>query len=99
MQATQNKAHVTNQAQALTQKYCYECGFNRLPWMSRYFQSQLSSGLSFELLELLIDQTAHAPRPSYAYLSWLIAMCERSGIKDQLDWMIKPKITKDDLPL
>ena len=98
-QNTESKQQTNIQARVLAEKFCYECGMRPLPWQAPYFAKLLSAGLSYDLISELIDRTARAPRPSYAYLSWMVAMCERSGIKDQLDWLIKPKITKDDLPL
>lgn len=59
-------------AKHLVRYFCQECGFRPLPWMQRKFSELLHSGYSVPDLESIIDTTAMAPRPSWAYLSAII---------------------------
>lgn len=82
----------------LVAAWCYECGMPRLPWCARYFGQCLDNGLTPQLLEELISTTARAARPSFAYLDFLVRMCDYSGIKDQSDWWLKPHL-RPELPM
>ena len=56
----------------LTRYFCEECGFRPLPWMQRKFKALLDSGWDVPTLEAVVDCTAMAPRPSWAYLAAII---------------------------
>ncbi len=62
----------TQCAEYLTRYFCRECGFRPLPWMPRKFKELLQKGYDQKGIEELIELTAMAPRPSWAYLAAIV---------------------------
>ena len=72
----QGPSQLTHDAKYLTNYFCHECGFKPLPWMQRKFADLLSRGYDVPTLRSVIDDTAIAPRPSWAYLAAIIRNSE-----------------------
>ena len=68
----QSPTDISTASEALARHFSHECGFRLLPWMSRSFAQLLTEGFAQDMLETVIDCTAIAPRPSWAYLSAII---------------------------
>lgn len=77
----------------LTRYFCEECGFRPLPWMQRKFRIILDHGWDVPALEKVIESTAMAPRPSWAYLAAIIRNSD-----DQAESYMGPGFSKDPLP-
>lgn len=58
-----------------------ECGFPDLPIYYRLIEEMLCYGMEPDLIEMLIESTAEAPRPSYAYFRACFMNCRNAGIK------------------
>lgn len=76
-----------DQAKRLTALFCRECGFKPLPYMAREFARYLVQGYEPDLLEEIINRTAMAPRPSFAYFR---AVITRSGCHTLHDFLFHP---------
>ena len=63
----------------LASAFCRECGFRYLPYMPEQFREWLLQGIEAALLFYAIDKTARAPRPSFAYLNYLIETWKKEG--------------------
>ncbi|MBR0227072.1 MAG: hypothetical protein IJQ62_01845 [Clostridia bacterium] len=64
---SEERKQILSDAKYLTERFCRECGFKILPYMGREFARYLRLGYEREMLEMVIDITARAPRPSFAY--------------------------------
>ena len=56
------------------------------PAARRRIAAALAAGIEAALIADLIDQTAGAPRPSWAYCAAIMDRIEREGIKSQADY-------------
>ena len=72
----QGPSQLIYDAKDLVRYFCSECGFRPLPWMQRQFLDLLSRGYDVSTLKSIIDDTARAPRPSWAYLEAIIRNSE-----------------------
>lgn len=68
-----------------------ECGFPDLPIYYRLIEEMLCNGLEPDLIEVLIEATAEAPRPTYAYLRACYMNCKLSGIKTAMQHALHGK--------
>ena len=79
-------------ADELVDHYCESCGMKRLPWMKPEFSQLLAEGFTPQLLDEIISKTAHAPRPSWAYLLAIVGNCRTYGVYKLDDFHLqKPK--------
>lgn len=83
------------QSQILSVCFARECGFRPLPWMQRSFSRLLQEGFQYDMLLQVIEQTSHAPRPSWAYLQAIIRRCREESIFTELDFVCLPHRDKD----
>lgn len=67
-------------SKVLAVSFARECGFRPLPWMQRGFYRLLDEGFEYHLLLQIIEQTSHAPRPSWAYLDAIVRRCRMHEI-------------------
>lgn len=64
-----NIQSIIESAQALAKRFSYECGLSPRPLMVREFARYLAQGYDYDMLAEVINRTAMAPRPSYAYFA------------------------------
>lgn len=81
----------TEKAAELTAYFTEQCGMKKLPWMSAEFTKLLQKGFEPELLYEIIDRTARAPRPSWAYLSSIVGKCEYHAAYDMVAFFKMPR--------
>lgn len=85
----------TRQSSVLAVSFARECGFRPLPWMQRGFLRLLDEGFEYDMLLCVIDQTSHAPRPSWAYLEAIIRRARLNGRYTYLDFLSMPRRDQD----
>lgn len=56
------------------------------PFIQRQIAEWIKGGITGEVIQLAIDETQMAPRPSWAYCAAILRRCERDGIKTMEDW-------------
>lgn len=88
-------ADIDHLSDVLTVCFARECGFRPLPWMKRGFRHLLEEGFEYQMLVQVIEQTSHAPRPSWAYLSAIISRARMNGNYTFSQFMAQPHRSKD----
>ena len=78
-------------AASLSSYFSKQCGMKRLPWMAEEFGKLLKKGFEEELLMEIIDRTARAPRPSWAYFSAIIGKCIYHDAFDLVSFFKMPR--------
>jgi len=78
----------------LAAAFCRECGFRYLPYMPEQFREWLLKGFDAALLFYAIEKTARAPRPSFAYLDYLINKWGKEGTKTKKAVLIEEERRK-----
>lgn len=86
--ATSASAAAANQ---LASYFSDQCGLRKLPWMPKEMSLLLDKGMSADLITEIIDRTARAPRPSWAYMSAIIGKCHYYGAYDLASFLLLPK--------
>ena len=81
----------TETAAELTAYFTEQCGMKKLPWMAKEFEKLLKQGFEPDLLEEIIDRTARAARPSWAYLSTIIAKARYNDAYDLASFLLVPR--------
>ena len=74
--------HPEEMARHLASMFSEYCGCKLLPWMAKDFEQLIVDGFDMDMLEEVIIRTAHAPRPSWAYLSAIIRNARTAGAYD-----------------
>lgn len=94
---SEERKQIISDAKYLTERFCHECGFKMLPYMGREFARYLRLGYEREMLDMVIDVTARAPRPSYAYFS--AVMRNAYDCKTVSDFLFHRRQPCDELPM
>lgn len=82
---------LSESAAAIANYYAEQCGMKKLPWMAKEFEKLLKQGFEPDLLKEIIDRTARAARPSWAYLSTIIGKCEYHAAYDLVAFFKMPR--------
>lgn len=82
---------LTESAASLANYYAEQCGMKKLPWMAKEFEKLLKQGFQPDLLEEIIDRTARAARPSWAYLDTIIAKARYNDAYDLSSFLLVPR--------
>ena len=85
---------ILSDAKYLVEYFCHECGFKPLPFMAREFARYLHLGYEREMLEMVVDLTARAPRPSFAYFN--AVMAHAYGFKTVSDFLFYRRHRSED---
>lgn len=89
-----NETPMQNNKKAAAEMASYfaiQCGMRKLPWMAAEFEKLINKGFEVELLQEIVDRTARAPRPSWAYLNAIIGKCLYYAAYDMATFLLLPR--------